>query len=578
MNSASCFLLDNAVDTSQSALVDSNQVQLSVFGSDRLDGKPNGYINTKKAVEKIQTSGFKRPGSWRKVKLPYVSMLVTWSGRFQSDRTNENLLKHSGLLCIVINELADERISMLREALKKDVYTHILFKTPTNDGLNVVIKIDYKEIGNHEEYYYQIKEYLQTTYSVSFNELDESCKYVNKLCELSYDSNIYFNPDSKRLYLEFPRKVSSKESFDIEKASGFSSDPEQKVKTTEAESSVSNVDQLLKALLSTERQIKQIASREIVFSPALISREGVDIIRRGTINVIQGKYGQHKSRLAETLAASLIAKTSQSSNFLGFTRSTEEIFSVCYIDTERSPKEELPYAIQEIYQKAGYNSVSDNVTSTFRFTSIKSVARKERLTAVESFVNEARQSTCNHLVVFLDVITDCIESYNDDRQAMKLFDIVGALCENYDATFFLVIHENPSSEKARGHAGTEAANKASAVLQIGTENSGNGNGKPLVKLRYLKLRGAAKPDPLYLQYCDKVKGLVVAPMDFIPKNSELLLPKKISQVEIEFRLVQILSNGPMLKGIVYERLTNESGFSDRTVRTKIRACFEIHKG
>jgi hypothetical protein len=568
------LLLSGNIVNSQAALFDSNQTKISVFGSDRLTGKPSGPISVQRAVNRIQSLNSKQLPTWKVVEEPYSPVLVTWSGRFETDRSNENLSEHSGLICIVIKGLTNERLSTLREALRQDIYTNILFKTSKGNGLNMVVKINCKGIGDHETYYYKVQDYLQNTYSILPYELDDSCKVINMLCALSYDADAYFNPVSERLHFEKSKEANSRENLTVETASSLISDNKQEINTPEIASRVQNPEQLLETLLNHERQIRQIASKEIVFSPALIHREGVDIVRRGTINVIQGKYGQHKSRLAETFAALLFAEVSQAGDFLGFKKSIDEPFSVCYIDTERSLKEELPYAIQDIYRKAGYSSVLDNVTGAFRFTSIKSVSRKDRLTAVESFVNEARQSTRNHLIVFLDVVTDCIESYNDDRQAMKLFDIVGTLCENYDATFFLVIHENPNSEKARGHAGTEAANKASAVFQIGTENSGGGNGNPLIKIRYLKLRGSAKPEPIYLQYCNATNGLVVVPTDFLPQHSALVPSKKISQVEIEYRLVRILSDGPVLKGTVYEQLTNQSGFSDRTIRAKIKRLIQ----
>lgn len=80
------------------------------------------------------------------------------------------------------------------------------------------------------------------------------------------------------------------------------------------------------------------------------------------------------------------------------------------------------------------------------------------------------------------------------------------LWDNYDATFLLVIHQNPGGEKARGHTGTEAANKASTVMQIGFEQEGS----ELLALKFLKLRSAQRPPAIHLVYDSEIKGLALA--------------------------------------------------------------------
>ena len=69
------------------------------------------------------------------------------------------------------------------------------------------------------------------------------------------------------------------------------------------------------------------------------------------------------------------------------------------------------------------------------------------------FIEAIRRQTSNPIFVLLDVVTDCISNFNDPVESMELFDYLGNLCENSGATFMLVIHQNPSSDKARGHTG-----------------------------------------------------------------------------------------------------------------------------
>lgn len=272
---------------------------------------------------------------------------------------------------------------------------------------------------------------------------------------------------------------------------------------------------LLETLLETEKKLAQLATQPIVYSPPLVNMGEVPVIRRGTINIIQGKYGSHKSRIAEVFCSLLIANSSDCmQHCLNFER-TDEAITVVYIDTERNLNEEFPTAIQSIKQKGCYG-VNDTPVD-FRFTSIKQVPRNKRLQAVKTFIEQIRTQTTYPMFVLLDVVTDCVSDFNNASESMQLFDYLGNLCDNFVCTFLLVIHQNPNSDKARGHTGTEATNKASTVMQIGYEKGKNNEDTDLISLKFLKIRSAKRPAPVHLLYDENQKGLVLAHSDFIQK-------------------------------------------------------------
>lgn len=334
---------------------------------------------------------------------------------------------------------------------------------------------------------------------------------------------------------------------------------------------VTSQAELLAALLEREQRLSEAASNEVVFSSPLISRGEVGIIGRGTINVIQGAYGSHKSRMAELLASLLLTNDVRANDYLGFERQRLERFTVCYIDTERNLREELPFALQSIKRKAGFG-LKDH-PADFRFTSIKDVDRADRLRAIEAYLIEVRQQTATHLFVLLDVVTDCVSSFNDDEQAMKLFDFIGNLCDRHDATFLLVIHQNPGTEKARGHTGTEAANKASTVLQIGFEQDGQGKESELIRLRFLKLRRGKRPEPLYLQFDKASNGLILADADQIAEHVNFR-KHKADVEDMADRLVSLLSEGQTPKGEVVDILMKEFSASNKTIRARLKTIME----
>lgn len=263
-------------------------------------------------------------------------------------------------------------------------------------------------------------------------------------------------------------------------------------------------EQLLSTLLEIEKLVKARATQEIRIAPALIERDGIGIIRKGTINSIQGGFGSHKSRLGEGLCSLLLDKGCKS-EFLGFKKLTSDPITVCYLDTERNTIEEFPQSIKSILA----NSCNTDGTN-FRFTSLKKVDRKDRLDALKVFLSEVRRTTTNHLFVVLDVVTDCISNFNDPSESMELYDYIGNLAEDDDATFLLIIHQNPGSDKARGHLGTEGTNKASTVFSIGFEKNKSNEDTDLIRLKFMKLRSSKRQENIYIKYDETLKGLVLA--------------------------------------------------------------------
>lgn len=283
---------------------------------------------------------------------------------------------------------------------------------------------------------------------------------------------------------------------------------------------------ILDKLKTSYDGILKSAQSNIVFTPAWVrlGPEQTPIFSKGTINVIQGKAGVHKSRLAETFCSLLLSKTGEG-DFCGFDKyNLGAGYYVAYIDTERPTKEHFPAAVQRIRERAGLDPTVDN--GRFYPVSIKKFERTYRLDAVKAWIEHVRSEMKRkdvsewNLFVVLDVVTDCTESFNNETQTMRLFDYLGNLCEDHNVTFLLVIHENPGSEKARGHAGTEAMNKADCQIQISYESGGNGEETDLIKIRFLKTRNAAKPKPLFLQYSKERNGLVTADADAIADHIE----------------------------------------------------------
>ncbi len=324
---------------------------------------------------------------------------------------------------------------------------------------------------------------------------------------------------------------------------------------------------ILSSLLALEQELTELATKPIVFSPPLISRDGTPIVGRGTVNIIQGTFGSHKSRLAELFGGLMLSPNLKPPQALGYERTSLERYCLCYIDSERNRREELPFAIQSMKRNAGLGI--EERPDNFRFTSIKGVGRARRQQALEAFIAHVRDNSLLHLFCIIDVVTDCVGDFNRSEEALLLFDFLGNLCDNYDSTFLLVIHQNPGTEKARGHVGTEAANKSATVMQIGFEKDTKGNDTNLIRLRYIKTRRCQRPEPLYLTYNETTYSLIVADASTMEAaTSQRKLKADVD--DIADRLTTLLAEGPIPKHEVVEILEKEFSAKNSTIRERLK--------
>ena len=98
----------------------------------------------------------------------------------------------------------------------------------------------------------------------------------------------------------------------------------------------------LEQLLVSQRKIAENKCKPISFSQPIVWQKENPVFFPKTINVIQGKAGVHKSRLAETICASLLKKTDCNNDLLGFKTNLLTRYAICYVDTERNLSEQLP--------------------------------------------------------------------------------------------------------------------------------------------------------------------------------------------------------------------------------------------
>ena len=324
----------------------------------------------------------------------------------------------------------------------------------------------------------------------------------------------------------------------------------------------------LARLLESQKKIKENKGKPINFSQPILWQKENPVFFPKTINVIQGKAGVHKSRLAETICASLLKTPESNRDLLHFKTNILTRYAVCYVDTERNLSDQLPYSLQQIQLKAGY-PIQDHPYG-FDYISLLEFGREERFDMLNIYLEHIRKQFPMHIFIVLDVITDCVFNFNDTKDSMKLIDMMNQSINRYNVTFLCLIHENPgSADKARGHLGTEILNKASTVMQIGFEKDAQNHNTDLLKVAYLKCRSSKKHEPFYVQYSDTEKGLILADFNTITEVMDSKNQKAALDETIE--LIGNFLIEPMTKTNLIEKLCFEMDCKERTIETRLKS-------
>lgn len=329
----------------------------------------------------------------------------------------------------------------------------------------------------------------------------------------------------------------------------------------------------LKKVLATSAELKDRKAVEIRFSEPVLKQGENAVIFPHTINVIQGQAGVHKSRLAENICAAFLKLEGNGNELLGFNRfGYNSIHTVVYVDTERNLSEQLPYALQSIQIKAGYHRAEH--PPNFEYISLLQINRKDRFATLNEYLTHLKQSINTPLFIVLDVSTDCIEDFNKTDKSMELIDLMNMAINEHNVIFLCLIHENPKSDKARGHFGTELMNKASTVMQVGFEKDSNQNDTDIIRVKYLKCRSTKRHNPFYIKYDSDLKGLVLANASDVSEVINSRKHKASNEDMIEF-IEMYLGDGTTLTRIDFlDKLCKEFRASQRTIETRLKEITE----
>lgn len=146
-------------------------------------------------IEELRGTTNKELKSQRKCLLP----VVTWQGVFKT-RNDDGLMALSSLICIDIDHKSANEIAALLGILMTLEFVLAIFRSPSGDGLKVIIKTDL----SCPEYYKNCYKQLEMFFSQQLRVIpDDNCEPLSQGCFLSYDPDIYVNSSVVDWHFEY---------------------------------------------------------------------------------------------------------------------------------------------------------------------------------------------------------------------------------------------------------------------------------------------------------------------------------------------------------------------------------------
>ena len=170
-------------------------VKVSELVEETRAGKWAGHINPLRQLKQTDPEAYSK----EKLSLPFFLMAGTFS-----ERKKTGFLKPSGYIILDIDGLPVDQLSEIRARIESDQYTAICFLSPSGVGLKVAFKVSIINDTACKAAFAAISEHFISEYQI---ELDPSGKDISRACFVSFDPDIYYNPDA----VEFQYEVAARE-------------------------------------------------------------------------------------------------------------------------------------------------------------------------------------------------------------------------------------------------------------------------------------------------------------------------------------------------------------------------------
>jgi len=123
-----------------------------------------------------------------KLKLPAITPCALFNGR----RIQPNILRYNQIIILDFDKMTPEELKRLKTLICLCLYTYACFVSPSGNGLKVFVRVS-TCAEQHKMAFLAVQQFYM---ALTGFEIDPSGKDVTRLCFVSYDPDLYYNPNA----------------------------------------------------------------------------------------------------------------------------------------------------------------------------------------------------------------------------------------------------------------------------------------------------------------------------------------------------------------------------------------------
>ena len=177
----------------------------------------------------------------------------------------------------------------------------------------------------------------------------------------------------------------------------------------------------------------------------------------GDLHIISGKPGNGKTGLMSMLITSILSGKCGNTEYALSAERPQPV--VLYIDTEQSKDDTIAFK-NRVCTMSGMNY--SQPTRAFQILRLRDVESEvDRWRYILKAIYQVRPTD-----IFLDGMLDLVKDYNDQVECQPVIRKCMMLATEYDASLWMVLHENPLVSKLVGTLGSIAQRKVSEIFNV----------------------------------------------------------------------------------------------------------------
>jgi hypothetical protein len=259
--------------------------------------------------------------------------------------------------------------------------------------------------------------------------------------------------------------------------------PVMSLKAFEGESNDSDGPAQCNSVLSDFEHLRVTIEKDYPNNAPVITWEGSSIAAPGNITAISAQAKAGKTAFVTMLIAGAVSQDGFVDLFTGIEVAENDAKAVIVMDTEQAEADQQ-YNVRTICKRAGLTSTPNNLLSY----NIRQLSMNEYQQVTDSICSAAAAEFGGIHSIYIDGAADYIADVNNTEQATFIREYFTHLSIRHQCPVILVIHQNPGSNKERGHLGSEIQRKCYGIISITKEN-----GISVAKSSFTRKAGELRP-------------------------------------------------------------------------------------